>query len=59
MVQSFEVLAENLVDMNSNFTNLTLRGTNLFFQGMRVSSPIYIAAEIVVFMALNLTTDGD
>jgi hypothetical protein len=38
IVSSFETLAENLVEQNDNFTNITLQGTNLIFQGTRVST---------------------
>lgn len=38
IVSSFETLAEDLVEQNENFTNITLQGTNLIFQGTRVST---------------------
>ena len=38
IIVSFETLAENLVEQNDNFTNITLPGTNLVFQGTRVST---------------------
>lgn len=37
IIVSFETLAENLVEQNDNFTNITLPRTNLVFQGTRVS----------------------
>ena len=40
VVRSFEAIAENLVDLNRNFTNITLLRTNLAFQGTRVSSAL-------------------
>lgn len=42
IVSSFETLAENLVEQNDNFTNITLQGTNFIFQGTRVSVCFFI-----------------
>ena len=48
IVSSFETLAENLVEQNDNFTNITLQGTNLIFQGTRVSRFSYYCNSIVL-----------
>lgn len=40
VVESFDAIADNFADQNTNFTNITLPGMNLFFQGARVSSAV-------------------
>ena len=61
IVSSFETLAENLVKQNENFTNLTVQGTNLIFQGTRVSTsflPPHSHSAMHLYLN-NTKIDGD